>query len=61
MYKRNDRITYIIVTWNNEKEIEECLSTVERHSPGYCKIIVVDNQSEDRTTQIIKKNIIQWN
>ena len=55
MYKRNDKITYIIVTWNNEKEIEECLSTIERYSPGYSKIIVVDNQSKDCTTQIINK------
>ena len=46
--------TYIIVTWNNEKEIEDCLSTVSRYSPKNSKVIVVDNNSNDRTVQIIK-------
>lgn len=47
--------TYIIVTWNNEKEIEDCLSTVSRYSPKNSKVIVVDNNSNDRTVQIIKE------
>lgn len=47
--------TYIIVTWNNEKEIVDCLSTVSRYSPKNSKVIVVDNNSNDRTVQIIKE------
>ena len=45
--------TFIIVTWNNEKEIEDCLSTVSRYSPKNSKVIVVDNNSNDKTVQVI--------
>lgn len=47
--------TFIIVTWNNEKEIEDCLSTVSRYSPKNSKVIVVDNNSNDKTVQVIKE------
>lgn len=47
--------TFIIVTWNNEKEIEDCLSTVSRYSPKNSKVIVVDNNSNDMTVQVIKE------
>ncbi len=31
-YMNENNGTFIIVTWNNEKEIEDCLSTVSRYS-----------------------------
>lgn len=49
-----DFITYIIVTWNNENEIEECLGSVKQFSPCGAKIIIVDNNSIDGTTELIK-------
>lgn len=51
----NDSITFVIVTWNNEKEISECLKTVSKYSPDTSKIIVVDNNSSDSTTTIIEE------
>lgn len=50
-----ESLTYIIVTWNNEREIKECIETINRFSPDYCKIIVVDNASSDSTVNIIKE------
>lgn len=47
-------LTYIIVTWNNENEIEDCLKTIQHYSPRNSKIIVVDNKSSDETISIIK-------
>lgn len=47
-------LTYIIVTWNNENEIEDCLKTIQHYSPRDSKIIVVDNKSSDETISIIK-------
>lgn len=49
-------ITYIIVTWNNKKEIKECLKTVEEYSPSGYQVFVVNNASTDITTSIIEKN-----
>ncbi|PNY18952.1 glycosyltransferase family 2 protein [Streptococcus parauberis] len=49
-------ITYIIVTWNNEKEIEECLKSLFKYSPQNSKVIIVDNNSGDKTTSIISSS-----
>lgn len=54
-------ITYIIVTWNNEKEIKECLETIGKYSDFENEIIVVDNLSSDNTTTIIKNNFPKVN
>ena len=50
------KISVIIVTWNSEDEIVECLkSLVKFRSTKYdYEIIVVDNMSSDKTVQIIK-------
>ncbi|HFI0249435.1 TPA: glycosyltransferase family 2 protein [Streptococcus suis] len=49
-------VTYIIVTWNNEKEIENCLNSIYKFSPMGSKVIIVDNCSTDNTTyQILNK------
>ncbi|MFD0762126.1 glycosyltransferase family 2 protein [Lutibacter aestuarii] len=47
-------IVFLIVTYNGEKYIEKCISSIK----NYCKdskIIVVDNNSEDDTRSILKK------
>ena len=49
-------VTYIIVTWKNEKEISECLKSIEEYSPQNHEVIIVDNNSNDRTTQIIRED-----
>lgn len=48
-------ISIVIVTWNNEKEIEACLSSTissVKHLPSY-SITVIDNSSLDDTVKII--------
>lgn len=47
-------ITFIIVTWNNENLINQCLDSIYRHCDDIFEIIVVDNNSTDNTI----KNII---
>lgn len=48
-------ITYIIVTWNNQNEIRNCLDSIKKYSPETVKTIVVDNASSDDTVKIIKE------
>lgn len=43
----------IIVTFNNEETIKKCLDSILQNSPGV-EVIVVDNNSSDRTVEIIK-------
>lgn len=47
-------ITFIIVTWNNEDQIEECIQTVMKYTLVPYHIIIVDNQSSDNTIDIIQ-------
>ncbi|GAB4284025.1 MAG: hypothetical protein Kow0081_0910 [Candidatus Dojkabacteria bacterium] len=50
-------VAVIIVTWNNENDIRECLNSIEKTIYSNLKaVIVVDNNSSDRTTEIIQKD-----
>lgn len=45
----------IIVTWNGQKFIEDCLNSLRRQNASGYGVIVVDNNSSDRTCQIISE------
>ncbi len=50
-------VSIIIVTYNNENEIADCLKSIKKQaSSGQYEVIVVDNQSKDKTTEIIKSD-----
>ncbi len=52
-------IGVIIVTWNNEKDIEECLDTIlSQETERAYQVMVFDNDSKDKTTEIIKLKYI---
>jgi len=49
-------VSIIIVTYNNEKEIGDCLDSIrKRAQKADYEIIVVDNLSKDQTRKIIKR------
>ena len=54
MEKLSNRASVIIVTYNHEDYIKDCLSSVLINDPF--EVIVVDNGSIDRTVEIIKEN-----
>ncbi len=47
-------VSISIVTWNSEKEICDCLQSLER-LPANWKVFVVDNNSSDNTTKLIRE------
>jgi GT2 family glycosyltransferase len=54
-------VSVIIVTFNSEKHIGACLSSIMNHSSQYSyEVIVVDNASVDQTVEIVLgfKNVI---
>ncbi|ALG41883.1 glycosyl transferase family 2 [Megasphaera elsdenii CAG:570] len=48
-------VTFIIVTWNNEHQIEACLDTLKKFTTTYYDVIIVDNVSKDHTCDIISE------
>lgn len=47
------KVSIIIVTWNNEDIIRRCVESI-RHICETIEVIVVDNNSSDRTLEIVK-------
>lgn len=51
----NEKITFIIVSWNNEDTIIECLDSIYKYCNDDFKIVLVDNNSTDNTVNIVKE------
>jgi GT2 family glycosyltransferase len=49
-------ISVVIVTWNSEKDIEECLLSLRSQSYKDFNVILVDNASSDKTLEIVENN-----
>lgn len=51
------KLSFIIPAYNEEKRIEQCVRSIisQRNLPEY-EVIVVDNNSKDRTVEIVQKN-----
>lgn len=52
----NPLVSYIIVTWNNEKDIVNCIESLKNQTYKNYEIILVDNNSSDQSVEIIKRN-----
>lgn len=48
-------VSIIIPTYNSQKTIEQCLSSVKRQTYEYIEVIVVDNHSIDATREIAQR------
>ena len=55
MTKLSPLISVVITTKNEEKNIENCLISIQKQTYKNIEIIVVDNNSSDKTKQISKK------
>ena len=51
----NPLVSIIIVNWNGERYIKNCLDAIVRHIQMAMEIIVVDNNSSDNSVSLIKK------
>lgn len=49
----------IVVTWNSERDIEECLRSLETQTYKSFNVIVVDNGSTDKTLEIVREKFPQ--
>lgn len=49
------KISLIIPAYNEEKYIENCLSSIEKHGKDLFEVIVINNASTDNTPEIVKR------
>jgi GT2 family glycosyltransferase len=54
------KLGIIILAWNSEKRISDCLDSLDLYCDKYT-IYVVDNNSNDKTVELIKKNYPEVN
>ena len=53
--KKEPLVSVIIPTYNSERTIEKCLKSIKNQSYKNIELIVVDNNSTDKTKEIAKK------
>ncbi|MEM1577966.1 MAG: glycosyltransferase family A protein [Candidatus Pacearchaeota archaeon] len=53
--KRKIKYSFIVPTFNSEKTIKNCLSSIKKQKLKNSEIIVVDDCSTDKTVKIAKK------
>jgi len=51
----NKLICVVIVTWNNEKDIVECLESILKQDYENYKVILIDNASSDKTLELAER------
>jgi len=56
MFDTYPLVYIIIVSWNSRKQLEYCLPTVAKTDYPNCKVLVVDNNSEDDTVDFVRKD-----
>jgi len=49
------KVSVIIVNYNGEKHLDDCLSSIVRQDYSNIEIIIVDNNSSDRSEEIARK------
>jgi|SRR3989344_5825534 len=56
MSRSQKNISVVILTYNSEKHIGKCLQSLSGETNGIAEVVVVDNCSQDKTTEIVKKD-----
>lgn len=49
------KVGFVILTWNSEKYIDNCLNSIINCKNVYSVITIIDNGSNDKTTKILRK------
>ncbi|NMD37288.1 MAG: glycosyltransferase [Christensenellaceae bacterium] len=54
-----NNVTFVILTWNSEKVIKNCLESIYNLKETNAQVVVIDNGSKDNTVKIIESFINQ--
>jgi GT2 family glycosyltransferase len=51
-----DKVSIIVVNWNGERFLKDCLGALSNQSYTNCEIILVDNGSADASVRLSREN-----
>jgi GT2 family glycosyltransferase len=54
--EENPKVSIIVVNWNGERFLKDCLGALSNQSYGNCEVILVDNGSADTSVRLTKEN-----
>lgn len=54
--KTNGTVAFVVVSWNNQKLLKDCLESIKRQDYQDIKIILVDNNSNDTTIDYLRES-----
>jgi GT2 family glycosyltransferase len=54
--ENNSKVSIIVVNWNGERFLKDCLGALSGQSYRNCEIILVDNGSSDNSGRFAKEN-----
>lgn len=58
---QKDKISIVIVTWNSENDIAECIDSIIDQAFENWNLLIVDNNSSDSTIDLVKENYAKDN
>lgn len=58
-FERNPLVSIIILTYNSENDIVDCVNSVLRQDYQNIEIVIVDNNSTDNTVKVVQDNFGQ--
>lgn len=50
-----EKISFVILSWNSDKYLENCIESIEKFKKFETQIIIIDNGSKDKSVEIIRK------
>src|SRR5678815_2706289 len=54
--EENNKVSIIVVNWNGERFLRDCLGALSNQSYANCEIILVDNGSSDNSVCFTREN-----
>jgi GT2 family glycosyltransferase len=54
------KLSIVILAWNNQSDVAQCVESILTHYNGYFQLIVVDNGSQDNTPEYLEQLQDNW-
>ena len=57
---KNPKLSIVILAWNNQKDLQACIESIQDTYQAYYQLIIVDNSSTDNTDEYLANLSQNW-